>query len=176
VVAEVCHVTLGDGPECRLLLPDDEAAARHLLGRAIEHMGKVPIESLPQGDEVTPAPIGIALRADPVLLRIGGEHERRVLLHANEAQLVVHGGVHEMAEDLAAAPTPAWSNVGRGLIGNATKARESLLHSLNQCSSNFACRHLTTFLPVSAVLRPSRFYQAFRAWPLCGRWRAGMLR
>src|SRR5437868_2310701 len=52
---------------------------------------QVEVVSLPQGNEVAPAGVAVAVAFDPVLLRVAGKGSRAVELCANEALVIVGG-------------------------------------------------------------------------------------
>ena len=59
------------------------------LGNVFNHMGNVVIVGVPQFGELIPRTGLIALAPDPVLLRIGREHQRCTFLRPDETLVIV---------------------------------------------------------------------------------------
>ena len=107
---------------------DRRAAAdrdRRLEGgfsRVAHDVEEVAVEGRPEGDQVGPGLGDVVLRGNPGLLVIAGVVDRRGDLAANEALMIVAGGVDEVAEHFFLGPAIGSALVGGVGVGDVDEA------------------------------------------------------
>ena len=89
------------------------ARAFALVGRkGVDDARDLEVEAAPELDQLAPGSVGVATRADPVVLVVRGEDQVVLEPRANKPLVVVRGGVDQVADQLARRPL-----AGRGLDG-----------------------------------------------------------
>src|SRR5687767_7485985 len=105
MMPEMHDVVVCQEPQRRSWIGADQALYISVAFRnVLDHMRNVLIVGMPERGEVLPRAVFVALATDPVLLRIRRKHERRPFLRADEALMVVRGGVDEMPDHLLRRP------------------------------------------------------------------------
>jgi hypothetical protein len=89
------------------------------------------VEHFPERDQLVPRCVLVAANADPLLLRVAGEHEIVLQLPAHEALVVVRRGVDKMADDLARRPL-ARRRPRRARVTEREQSGHRLIHRLSQ--------------------------------------------
>src|SRR5688572_16187982 len=105
MVPEVHDIVVRQESQRRRWIGSDQALHISVAFRnVLDHMRNVVIVGMPERREVIPRAVFVVLAPDPVLLRIPREYERRPFLRADEALMVVRGGVDEMPDHLLRRP------------------------------------------------------------------------
>src|SRR5215204_2481750 len=121
-----------------------------VLGRVATDVPEMEIVEAPEVNEQRPRLVCVSLRAHPLLLRVAVEDEVFLELRADEALVVVRGGVDEVTHYLLRRPLPFGGTRRGQRLGDGEQARRSLLDRPREIFEHiFQCRHLRVRLRVA---------------------------
>lgn len=100
--------------------------------RMTNHMRQAPVVGQPEFHDLQPIATTVVLSTYPIVLLVSRERYTILVLQAYEALMVVRCGVDEVPEDFFLRPLFGAGRLSRGVLGDPSKERISMLQRVFQ--------------------------------------------